>query len=119
MVSCSFTKYELFPGPATPGWGAGGHSTPTFLCSKKKKGKQRGVRKTFKAETIKTLSLMSKLCCLSHSRVSIIQNFFRQYFSLFYGPFTFRSILPALLSQLVFKAFDCSYRIATLHRSSH
>ena len=39
---------------------------PPFLCSKKKKGKQRKARKTFKAETIKRLSLRLKLYCLSH-----------------------------------------------------
>ena len=48
---------------------------PTFLPSKKKKGKQRKAKKTFKAENIKRLSLKSKLYCLSHSRASRIQNF--------------------------------------------
>ena len=80
-------------------WGGelGGHVPPPppphFLRSKKKKGKQRKARKTFKAETIKRLSLRSKLYCLSHSRASRTQKFFlsanhggRQYFSVFHGP---------------------------------
>ena len=46
--------------------------THTFLPSKKKKGKQRGKRKTFKAETIKRLSPRSKCYCFSRSRVSRI-----------------------------------------------
>ena len=50
---------------------------PHFLCSKKKKGKQRKARKAFKAETIKRLSLRSKLYCFSHSRASRIQILFR------------------------------------------
>ena len=77
--------------------------THTFSCSKKKKGKQRKARKTFKAESIKRLSLRSKLYCLSHSRVSRIQKKFlsanhggRQYFSVFHGPSSLKSISPAL-----------------------
>ena len=49
---------------------------PTFLCSKKKKGRQRQKRKGFKAETIKRLSPKSKYCCFSHSRASRIRKFF-------------------------------------------
>ena len=89
------------------GEGGGGHGLPTFLRSKKKRGKQRKVRKTFKAETIKRLSLRSKLHCLSHSRASRIQNFFlsanhggRQYFSVFHGPCTLKCISPALSKAL-------------------
>ena len=84
-------------------WGVGGHGSPTFLCSKKEKGKQRQARKTFKAETIKRLSLRSKLYCLSHSRASRIKKFFfsanhggRQYFSVFHGPCILKSISLAL-----------------------
>ena len=76
---------------------------PHFLCSKKKKGKQRKPRNTFKSDTIKRLSLRSKLYCLSHSRASRIQTFFlsdnhggRQYFSVFHGPSTLKSISPTL-----------------------
>ena len=83
--------------------GRGGHSPPTFLCSKKKKGKQKEKRRTFKAETIKRLSPRSKCYCFSHCRVSRSQNFFwsanhgsRQYLSVFHGPSTLKSIMPAL-----------------------
>ena len=38
--------------------------------------KQRRTGKTFKAETIKRLSLTSKCYCFSHSRASRIQQFF-------------------------------------------
>ena len=87
-------------------WGAGGrHGLPTFLRSKKKKGKQSEKRKTFKAETVKTLSPTSKCYCFSHSRVSRIQKFFwsanhggRQYLSVFHGPSTLKSILLALIN---------------------
>ena len=51
-------------------------SPPTFLCSKKKKGRQREKRKGFKAETIKRLSPRSKYYCFSHSRASRIWKFF-------------------------------------------
>ena len=66
----------------------------TFSRSKKKKGKERKARETFKAETIKRLSLKSKLYCLSHSRESRVKHFLlsanhggRQYFSVFLGPY--------------------------------
>ena len=65
-----------------------------FLRSKKKKGKYRKVRKTFKAETMKRLSLRSKLYCLIHSRTSRIQERLK-YFSVFHGPSTVKSISPA------------------------
>ena len=59
--------------------------------------------KTFKAKTIQRLSLSSKLYCLSHSRASRTQKFFlsanhggRQYFSVFRGSCTVKSISPAL-----------------------
>ena len=55
-------------------WGGPGGPCPSshFFVLQKKKGKQRKARKTFKAETIKRLSLRSKLYCLSHSRASRI-----------------------------------------------
>ena len=56
------------------GWG--GHGPPTFLHTKKKKGRQRQKRKGFKVETIKRLSLRSKYYCFSHSRASAIRKFF-------------------------------------------
>ena len=68
------TRYlHALPGPATPG----GHESspplpPTFLRSKKKKGRQKQKRKGFKAETIKRLSSRSKYYCFSHSRASRI-----------------------------------------------
>ena len=81
----------------------GEHDPLTFLRSKKKKEKERKKRKTFKAETIKRLSPRSKCYCFSHSRASRIQTFFwsanhggRQYLSVFHGPFTWKSISPAL-----------------------
>ena len=49
---------------------------PTFLHSKKKKGRQREKRKGFKAETIKRLSPRSKYYCFNHSRATRIQNCF-------------------------------------------
>ena len=85
------------------GGAPGGHGRPTFLGSKKKKGKQRKARKTFKVETIKRLSLRSKCYCFSYSRASRTQRFFlsakhsgRQYFSVFHGPSTLKSISPTL-----------------------
>ena len=87
------------PGPATQGK----RGPPTFLRSKNKKGRQRQKREGFKAETIKRLSARSKYYCFSHSRASRIRNFFlsanhggRQYFSVFHGPPTLKSISPAL-----------------------
>ena len=83
--------------------GPGDHGLLTFLRSKKKKGKQRKARKTFKAEPTKRLSLSSKCYCFRHSRASRIQKFFlsinhsgRQFFSVFYGPSTLKSISPTL-----------------------
>ena len=78
--------------------GRGCHGPPTFWHSKKKK------RRIFKAETIERLSPRSKCHCFSHSRVSRIQKIFlsvnhggRQYFSVFHGPYTLKSIMPALI----------------------
>ena len=73
----------------------------TFLRSKKKKWKQRG-KKGFKTETIKSLSPTLKCYCFSHSRACRIQKRFLwanhgwQYFSVFHGSFTLKSISPAL-----------------------
>ena len=56
------------------GTGRGGAmSPPAFLRSKKKKGKQRENRKTFKAATIKRLSPRLKCYCFRQSRASRIQ----------------------------------------------
>ena len=76
-------------------------SPPLFLRGKKKKGKQRKARKNFKAETIKRLSLRSKLYCLSHSRESRIHKFFLPAtmvacFAVLHGSCTLKSISPAL-----------------------
>ena len=87
------------PGPATPR-GRGCHASlllsPTFLRSKKKKGKLREKKTIFKAETIESLSPRSKCYCFSHSRVYRIEKIFlsanhggRQYFSVFHGPIHF------------------------------
>ena len=72
------------------------------------KGKSR---KNFKAETIKRLSPRLNCYCFSHSRAPRIQKFFlsadhggREYFSLFLGPSTLKSILPALF----FKFSQCT-----------
>ena len=85
---------------------------PTFLRSKKKKGKQREKRNTFKAETIKRLSPRSKCYCFSHSRASRIQKVFFsanhagwQYLPEFHGPSTLKSILPALFIPLYFSVW--------------
>ena len=66
----------------------------TLLCSKKKK------RKTGKKERH---SPKSKCYCFSHSRASRLETYFlsanhggQQYFSVFHGPSTLKSILPAL-----------------------
>ena len=57
--------------------GAGGRrAPPPFLRSKKKKGRQRGKRKGFKAETTKRLSPRSKYYSFNHSRASGIRKFF-------------------------------------------
>ena len=83
--------------------GQGNHGPPTFLHSKKKKGKQRKKRKSFRAETIKRLLPRSKCYCFSCSRASRTQTFFlsancggRQFFSVFHGPSTLKFISPAL-----------------------
>ena len=89
---------------------------PTFLHSKKKKGKQRKkIIKNLKSETIKKLKKLSprsKCYFFSHSRGSSIQNFFllanhddRQYCLVFHGPSTLKSISPALNSRyfLIYK----------------
>ena len=97
-------------GPATPGrpGGCATHPSPppppfTFLSRKKKKERQRQKRKGFKAEIIKRLSPRSNYYCFSHSRASRIQKFFlsinhggQQYFPVFHGPTTFKSISPPL-----------------------
>ena len=69
------------------------HGVPTFLRSKRKKGRQREKRKDFKAETMKRLSPRSKCYCFSHSRAFRIRKFSlstndggRQYFSVFHAP---------------------------------
>ena len=80
------------------GGGAMGCGSPLFCVAKRKKGNKEE-RKSIKAETIKRLSPKSKCHCFSHCRVSRIQNFFlsanhgdRQYFSVFHGPSTLKSI---------------------------
>ena len=85
MVKCSFAKIEGVnllevtlqkntcdrAGPATLGGGwAGGHAHHPLFCVAKRKNGNKAKRKTFKAETIKRLSLRSKLYCLNHSRTS-------------------------------------------------
>ena len=87
-------RQEMGTGPATPE-GSRGHASPlppTFLHSKKKKGRQRQKRKRFKAEIMKRLSPRSKYYCLSHSRTFRIRKFFwsvnhgdRQHFSVFHA----------------------------------
>ena len=105
---CSFFssvihEYLLPRAGDTEGEG-GDHGHPTFLRSKKKKGKQRKKRKSLKVETIKRLSQRSKCYCFSHSRVPRNQKIFlsanyggRQYFPLFHVPSTLKPISPALL----------------------
>ena len=77
--------------------------THTFLRGKNEKQKQMEKRKDFKAKTIKRLSPRSKFYCLSHFRASKTQkkilsanNVDRQYFSVFHGPSTMKSISEAL-----------------------
>ena len=84
-------------------WGAGGPWSPTFLRSKKKKGRQSEKRKGFKTESIKRLSPRSKYYCFNLCRASRIRTFSlsanhggRQYFSVFHVPPTLKSISPAL-----------------------
>ena len=90
----------LNTGPATPG-GPGGHGPRLFFRIKKKIGKKRKKRKSFKAKTIKRLSPRSKCYYFSHSRASRIQRFSlsanhsgRHSFSVFHGPSTLKSISP-------------------------
>ena len=95
-----FIYFRGFSGPATPGGGTG-HGPPTFLRSKNKKRKPRKKRTIFKAGTIERLSPRSKYYCFTHSRMSRIQKKFLdgqpwQYFSVFHGPSTLKSISPAL-----------------------
>ena len=82
--------------------GGGKAMTPTFFRSKNKKGKQRGKRKTFKAETVKRLSPKSKRHCFNHSRASRIQKIFlfrqQRWSTVFCGPSTWKSISSALIS---------------------
>ena len=70
------------------------YCSSTLLCSKKKK------RETGKKER---LSPKSKCYCFSHSRASRLETYFssanhggQQYVSVFHGPSTLKSILPAL-----------------------
>ena len=77
---------------------------PTFWWSNKKNGKQRKKRKSFKAATTKRLSPRSKCYSFSHPRASRIQKIFlsanhgdRQYFSVFHGPSTFKSISSVVI----------------------
>ena len=62
------------------GWGGRGGrkdiAPPIFSEQKGKKGEKRKKRKTFKAETLKSLSLSSKCYCFSHSWATRIQIFF-------------------------------------------
>ena len=99
---------KIEAGPATPGGPEEPCPPPTppylpsFLRSKKKKGRQRQKGKDFKTETIKRLSPRSKYYCFSHSRASRIRKFLlsanhggRQYFPVFHGPPTLKFISPA------------------------
>ena len=72
----------------------------------------RQKRKGFKAETIKRLPPRSKYYFFSRSRASRIQKFFlsanhggQQYFSVFHGPPTLKSILPALILKICSKVY--------------
>ena len=83
-------------------------SFPTFLRSKKRKGRQKQKRKGVKAETIKRLSPRSKYYYFSHSRASRIRKSFlsvnhggQHYFPVFHGPPTLKSISPTLTSLLL------------------
>ena len=86
------------------------------IYSKKKRETKENIKR-FKAETFKRLSPRSTCCCFSHSRTSIIQKFSlsanhggQQYFSLFLGPSTFKSILPALCIYVIC-TYICIYYI--------
>ena len=65
-------------GPATPGgWGVGGIPwLPTFLCSKKKKWKQKKNERVSKQKLLKGCHQGQKCYCYSRSTVSTIQNLF-------------------------------------------
>ena len=92
LVSCL-----MMSGPAITGrWEGGAMKGRLRLWEKK--------RKSLKAETIKRLSTRSKFYYFNHSRASRIKKFFlsanyvgRQYFSVFHGPLTLKSISAALV----------------------
>ena len=77
--------------------------SPLFCVAKRKNGNKGKSRKDFKVKTIKMLSSRLKFYCFSHSRGLRFQKFFllanhdggRQYFPVFFGPSTFKSISPA------------------------
>ena len=110
MVGCVIST-----GPAM-----GNHAPPPPpFCVAKKKGKPREKITIFKAEIIERLSSGSKCYCFSHSRVSRIQKIFlsanntgRQYFSVFQGTSTLKSISLAL-----FKIPDPTIHDPTMHNS--
>ena len=84
MFSCKRDKKHENSKPKS---GPGGHSFPTPLHSKKKKGKQRKTKMGFRAETVESFSPRSKCYCFSHRKAPRIQKFFlsanhggRQYF---------------------------------------
>ena len=117
----------------TGGMGAGGGGgggppppppppPPTFLRSKKKKGGKGKKKKGFKAETIKSLPPRLKYYCFNHSRASTIRKIFlsanhggRQYFSVFYGPQTLKSISQALMWLFEHSYFNLSEPFFHLH----
>ena len=87
-----------------------GHSLPTTIAAATGPastgvagGETKAKKKGFRAETAKRLSPRSKYYCFSHSRAFRIRKFFlsanhggRQYFSVFHGPPTLKSISPVL-----------------------
>ena len=97
--------------------------SPQFLSSKKKKGKQRKQRKSFRAETIKRLSLRSKCYYFSHSRASRIQKVFlstnhgggRQFFSVFHGPSSLKYISPTLQNAYFLKVIWCTILLPIIY----
>ena len=96
--------------------------SPQFLSSKKKKGKQRKQRKSFRAETIKRLSLRSKCYYFSHSRASRIQKVFlstnhggRQFFSVFHGPSALKYISPTLQNAYFLKVIWCTILLPIIY----
>ena len=85
-------------GPATPGVPGESHGHSTFLGSKKKKGNQGKKERFLKQKLLKGCHQGQNVTVLAILECLEFKNFLvgRQYISVFHGPFTLKSISPAL-----------------------